>query len=326
MTKRIAVIGAGMAGLACAQACVAAGLEVHLYDKGRRPGGRLATRRAAGTQFDHGAQYATARGPAFSRFVAAAAESGQVAIWPQVGGRHSRWVGVPGMSGLAQAMVDKGVGQVFAGRHVAWIQHDHGLWHLHHHAAQDVAPGFFGAEGGVVDGPFESVALAIPSVQAEGLLRAIVHPLAAAIQPVVVAPCWTLMLAFDHAQPGVDAATLTEGPLAWVARNGSRPGRAPLPDAWVAHANPPWSRAHLERPAETVLPALHAAFAAATGIDAAPAYAAVHRWRYAQTETPLGAPCLWDPASRLAVCGDWCLGDRVEAAFDSGQAAAACMT
>lgn len=325
MTKRIAVIGAGMAGLACAQVCVAAGLAVRVYDKGRRPGGRLATRRAGGAAFDHGAQYATAPGPAFARFIAAAADTGHAAIWPLEGGSHPRWVGLPGMSGLAQAMVDSGVGEILTGRHVAWLQRDGAFWRLRHHPAQDTAPGLVTAEGGVVDGPFDAIVLAIPSIQAEGLLRGIGHPLAAVIAPVVVAPCWTLMLTFDQPQPGQDAATLTEGPLAWIARNASRPGRAPRPDAWVAHASPSWSRTHLERSAELVLPELRAAFAASTGIDAAPAYAAVHRWRYAQTETPLGRLCLWDPASSLAVCGDWCLGARVEAAFDSGQAAAACM-
>ncbi|MGF2507850.1 NAD(P)/FAD-dependent oxidoreductase, partial [Ralstonia pseudosolanacearum] len=36
-----------------------------------------------------------------------------------------------------------------------------------------------------------------------------------------------------------------------------------------------------------------------------------------------GTPCLWDAASRLGACGDWCEGPRVEAAFLSGVALAA---
>jgi renalase len=47
-----------------------------------------------------------------------------------------------------------------------------------------------------------------------------------------------------------------------------------------------------------------------------------HRWRYALVETPLGQACLWDDAARLGVCGDWCLGGRIEAAHDSGTALA----
>jgi renalase len=57
----------------------------------------------------------------------------------------------------------------------------------------------------------------------------------------------------------------------------------------------------------------------------APAYLSAHRWRYALVERPLGEPCLWDEALRLGLCGDWCLGPRVEAAWMSGRALAAAL-
>lgn len=47
-----------------------------------------------------------------------------------------------------------------------------------------------------------------------------------------------------------------------------------------------------------------------------------HRWRYAQVENALQVPCLYDPACRLGAAGDWCLGARIEAAYDSGLALA----
>jgi len=42
---KIAIIGAGMSGLACADALLEVGHEVSLFDKGRGPGGRMSTRR-----------------------------------------------------------------------------------------------------------------------------------------------------------------------------------------------------------------------------------------------------------------------------------------
>ena len=42
----VGVIGAGMAGLACARELAAKGFEVTVFDKGRGLGGRTATRRA----------------------------------------------------------------------------------------------------------------------------------------------------------------------------------------------------------------------------------------------------------------------------------------
>ena len=52
---RVAVIGAGVAGLSCARDLAAAGVEVVVHDKGRRVGGRTSTRRHDGLAFDHGA-------------------------------------------------------------------------------------------------------------------------------------------------------------------------------------------------------------------------------------------------------------------------------
>lgn len=305
-----------MAGLACAQALHADGADVTRFDKASRPGGRLATRRTDELSFDHGAQYATAKGADFQAFVAKAGEL--VTAWDPAA-VHPRWVGVPGMSAFAHAAERRGVGTMLLRRHVAFLERATDGWHLRHLDAATIRPGTV-VDKGERTGPFDRVVLALPAPQAAGLLAALGHGFAAPVAAVVMAPCWTLMLAFADRQEGPDTRTL-EGTLDWIARDSSRPGRPRLPDGWVANARPAWSRDHLEQGPDAVLAELHAAFRAETGITAAPMYAAVHRWRYARTESPLGQACLWDPDG-LAVCGDWCLGARVEAAFDSGRAAA----
>ncbi|MGB1027364.1 MAG: FAD-dependent oxidoreductase, partial [Rhodospirillaceae bacterium] len=73
--KSIAVIGAGIAGLACARICVDKGYTVTVFDKGRGPGGRLSSRRLEAPQssdpmvFDHGAQYLTIRDEGFDQLL-----------------------------------------------------------------------------------------------------------------------------------------------------------------------------------------------------------------------------------------------------------------
>ncbi len=323
---RIAVIGAGMAGLSCAGALHRAGAAVTLFDKSRRVGGRLATRRVDGLLFDHGAQYATVRDPAFVTTMQAMAAAGTAAPWPAAG--EGRWCGVPGMSALARHMEQEGVGILHAGRHVAFLHRDsqggggHG-WHVRHRDTTETPPGLVSDAGGEVAGPFDRVAVALPAPQAAGLLHP--HAFAAEAARTPMAPCWAAMLAFGEATAAPDLLRPETGPLRWIARDSSRPGRAATPECWVAHATPEWSRGHLEQPAETVLALLHTVFAAETGIAAAPRFAAVHRWRYALSEAPLGTPALWDAAAGLGVCGDWCLGARVEAAFLSGRALAGMM-
>ncbi len=317
-SKRIAVIGAGMAGLSCARLLHADGAEVVLFDKGRRPGGRLATRRVDGLRFDHGAQYATAGGAAFQAFLAGAGE--RVAAWDPASPRP-RWVGLPGMSAFAEAAAQGGIGTLLPLRQVTLIERAPPGWLVHHQDAAAVRPGMVGP-GGECAGPFDRIVLALPPPQAAPLLAALGHDFAAIVGAVVMEPCWAMMLAYAERQHGVDRWT-PDGPLSWIARDSSRPGRARLPDCWVAHGSPAWSDAHLECEPEAVLTELHAAFIAATGIEAAPMHRAGHRWRYARTERPLGQDCLSDPPAGLVVCGDWCLGGRVEAAFESGRAAAA---
>ena len=68
--------------------------------------------------------------------------------------------------------------------------------------------------------------------------------------------------------------------------------------------------------------AANAVFAAITGIEAQPVYASAHRWLYALVEQAAGAPCLWNSDMQIGACGDWCIGPRVEAAFESGRAMA----
>lgn len=67
--KDVIVIGAGMAGLTCAQQLKQAGLDVTIVEKSAGVGGRMATRRLQGTWVDHGAQLLSVKSDSFGRFV-----------------------------------------------------------------------------------------------------------------------------------------------------------------------------------------------------------------------------------------------------------------
>jgi predicted NAD/FAD-dependent oxidoreductase len=308
MTHRIAIVGAGVAGLAAARVLAGQGFDVTLFDKSRGVGGRMATRRADGLQFDHGAQYFTARGERFRA---------QAELWA-LDGRAAEWapgwfVGTAAMTAPARALAE-GLA-VTQGRTVSALRRGPDGWSLSGR----------GPDGDALDGPFAAVVLATPAPQAV--------PIAASaglgwpgMQSARYAPCWALLLAFD-APIGLAAASLRpdDDVLAWIARDSTKPGRPLGAETLVAHATPAWSRAHLEDAPETVQAALLARVRQLTGLGATPRYAAAHRWRYALVDRPAGEPFLWDSGARVGACGDWCIGPRIEAAFDSGEALAFAM-
>ena len=58
----VAIVAAGMSGLACARTLTDQGYAVTVFEKSRGVGGRMATRRTQhDITFDHGAQYFTTR-------------------------------------------------------------------------------------------------------------------------------------------------------------------------------------------------------------------------------------------------------------------------
>jgi predicted NAD/FAD-dependent oxidoreductase len=320
----VAVIGAGIAGLACATTLARAGIGVTLFEKSRRPGGRVATRRVEGLSFNHGAQFATAHGPDFAALLAGLAAAGIAASWPAAGGEGRRMSFRPGMSALPSSMAEQAAiagAELRTTRHAAFLHRTDGGWQVRHLDAADIRPGGTAREGGDLSGPFGAVLMALPGHQAASLIATAGHRFADTARTAVMAPCWAVMTRFSEPVDGADVRQSATSPIAWAARESARPGAEPAADHWVLHASAGWSRAHLEDRPEAAGAALIAAFRAETG--SAPSDLVVaHRWRYALAETPLGQACLWDDAARLGVCGDWCLGARIEAAHDSGAALA----
>jgi renalase len=298
----IVIIGAGMAGLACARRLAHAGQAPVVLDKGRGIGGRVATRRVGALQFDHGAQYVNAHGAGFAAVLHSLGNA--VAGWQDGTGRtHS--VGVPGMSAIPKAL---GAGlDIRQNAQVArLVQSDDG-WALH-------------LDTGTVRAA--RVVVTVPAPQVAGLLGA-EHPLVVALAPVQLVPCLTLMAAVTTPAPFI-ARQDADDPLAWIAQDSAKPGRPQGPDTlWVAQAGEAFSRAYLEDDPTAIAARMLPLLCDRLGVTPdRVTHAAAHRWRYARVTQALGQPFLRNADATLYLGGDWCIGPRVEAAWTSGTAIA----
>ena len=302
----IAIIGAGLAGLSAARQLREAGVASVIFEKSRGLGGRMSTRRVDHLQFDHGAQYFTAKGARFRALVADWQTQGAAAPWGE-----GSFVGAPAMTSPARAL---GEGHhILTECQVSALQRGPDGWRI------ETAAGPVGVEG---NGHFDGVFLAIPAPQAQALLASCALNLPG-IEAVQYGPCIALMLAFDAPiNLTADRMKLEDPVIRWIARDSSKPGRPQGHTTLVVHAGPEWSRAHLEETPDSLADVLLTQFQNVTGNRAVPIYKSAHRWRYALVEQAVGTSCLFDAAAGIGACGDWCLGPRVEAAFDSGEALA----
>ena len=113
---KIAIIGAGISGLTTA-INLDKNSDITLFEKSRGAGGRICTRYTDSYNFDHGAQFFTARSPEFKEFLKPLIKSGVIDNWKarlievrdnviinrqQWNNDLPRYVGVPSMSSIGK--------------------------------------------------------------------------------------------------------------------------------------------------------------------------------------------------------------------------------
>ncbi|HYX96117.1 MAG TPA: NAD(P)-binding protein [Geodermatophilus sp.] len=300
----VTVVGAGIAGVACARALAGAGVPVRVLDRGRRPGGRMASRTMSGRAVDLGASYLTAHeGSPFAAVVDDWVARGLARPWTDTfavagpDGLRSTTTGpvrYAAAAGLRSLVEDLATGlDVESGRTVAAV-----------------------GPGRRVDGEdVPAVVLAMPDPQARRLLDADAAGRLLDDRP--WEPSLAVVLGWSERRWPADlhGAFVHDDPaVTWVADDGDRRGDgAPV---LVAHTTAELAAAHLEDPDAAAGP-VAVAVGRALGIDGPPAWTAVHRWTYARPAEPRPEP--FGLADGIGVCGDgWSAPSRVESAWTSG--------
>jgi renalase len=282
----VTVVGAGIAGVACAVQLRAAGVAVRVLDRARSVGGRMASPRLHGRPVDLGAAYFTVSDPEFAEVVNRWQAAGLARPWTAElavltdGGRDRaagpvRWAAPGGLRSLVREL----------------------------------------AAGPDVDGePTDTVVLAMPDPQAIRLLHPS-SPAAALLADrpwrpsIAVAAGWVsrswdpLPAAFVNGHP-----TLTS-----IADDGDRRGDGAA--VLVAHTTPGPARAHDADP-DAAVPAVLAALRELLGVPD-PEWTFAHRWRFAAPEDSRDEPFHLGPAG-VALAGDGWGPSKVETAWRSG--------
>jgi len=311
----VAVIGSGMAGLTAARKLEAAGAQVTVFDKSKGTGGRLSSRSFEGGWIDHGAPYFSCERPSFLEFLKEHLPTESLQPWqPQVmgalgAGESLHSIGVPRSSAITRGLL--GDLRFQPSTRIARLAASADGWQLFN-------------DGESLLGCWPQVVIAVPAPQALALLRD-QPPLAEAIRAVTMEPCWVTAVRSRSRLTGqADVAVYEDAVVRRIVHNSAKPGRMNT-NVYLVQASKSWSMAHLEETAESVGDQLQKRFDRLVSGDGGSEILFSHRWRYAFTESALGPPCLWNAELSLGVCGDWCLGRRVEDAWKSGADLAARM-
>ena len=332
----VLVIGGGMAGLRAATLRAAAGDAVTIVDKGRRHGGRMATRRVDDATFDTGALDLTAHGPRFLAAVDGWVLDGIAAGAP---GSPARWRGRPTMRSLPEALAARSGAGVRLATTVTAVGVEDGRWTVEVSTADTTAETTLAADALVVTTPAPQ-ALALlggdDDADESASPARITERTRALLAAVTYAPSLTVLVRPPDRDGDGDALAdcgpeaLVGTDLARVHRN-DRAGASPTV-ALTLQATVAFSAAHLDgdRAAAGVILAAHASELVGAPLEVVH----VHGWRYAQVVEGIPLPALRDDTSGapLVLAGDLfeAHGDApegtrpegIERAFASGGAAA----
>jgi predicted NAD/FAD-dependent oxidoreductase len=334
----IAIVGAGLAGLAAARELRRAGHDVVIFEKSRAIGGRLASRRAEidghVIVFDHGAQNIKASASALETVAHEVLSPEHFApilepvclhdgqrILPgdPASNAEPKWSCRGGITALAKALAREI--EIRFDTIVASLSESENGVELR-------------GESAVSLGHFDRVILSAPVPQCVQLLhdsdlRGGTNGRVDALRPAAYRNCLSLMLWYRAPLRGGWYALLAQDrthPLLWLAHENCK-GNTPIGTALVAQLGPAWSHEHYADADELIVAAASKWISELLGeAFSTPAWSAVKRWRYAQPDLTVDFDSVNPRGSRVVICGDGLAGGKAHLAFESGLRAARFVT
>jgi renalase len=345
----VVVVGAGVAGLICAQRLQQLGKRVIVVEKSRGLGGRLATRRLPKGHADHGVRYLEEQGSLTHYLIDRLCKHQVLQPWSnrlhtcdRSGGLHPfnrSQIGYASEAGITSVAKVLGTGlEIWRNRRVTAITITaEQTWALTFDSADSSAAPALTAKALVVAIPAPQALDLLEPLVAQGLAPEVVTN----IRSVQFSPCITAIAAYPNDQQPIadslpwQAVAFSDDPdLDWVAIDSSKQSTPAVPTV-IVQSTATFAEAHLD--AIDLQPVgQHLLDRAATLASwlAAPEILQVHRWRYAFVSHPLSVDSVVVDVPLPMVCaGDWCGGGLqnssgfsgyggIESALRSGLAAA----
>jgi len=315
----IAIVGAGIAGAACANQLMQQKMPVAVFDKGRAAGGRMSSKRTCEGYADLGAQYFTARTESFAAQCKQWQEQQVITCWqPRIAvfddvlqaspDAIKRYIGLPSMQKPVQQLLQSV--DVKTQCLVDTVQYADGHWQLY--------------SNNIWLGNFSRLVLAVPQQQAMALLQYVSAELpnwSELFDTPALLPCWAVNITLSAlTTTPYDAVFVRKHTaVSWVARQNSKLGRGDQ-ERWLVHFSPVFSKAHLNASEDFIAEVARLELQQILAQPLQITSSLCHRWRYAQQSdeyTPPGP--VWLPELNLGLCGDWLAGGRVENAWLSGK-------
>lgn len=302
--RRVAVIGAGMAGASAARTLLAQGWHVEVFDKSRGTGGRAASASLGDARVDLGAQSLPAS-PCGMQV--------QLRDWQGQGlCRPCEGLGqvVPaGMSRLTRQLLEG-----------ATLHVSHKVTAL----TRDAGKIALVLEDGNHEYGFDAVVLAVPAPQAVPLLAGDSRweGLAERARQQDFLPQWVLAVEEKGGETAGSPVVRGRGPISIAVCQQAKGLQAASAanQSWVVQAGTGWSLEHVDAAREDVQTELLTAWRALHG-ERELLNHCLHRWLYA-------LPVMMENASPthvsagVALAGDWLVRPDLSGAFESGSAAA----
>ena len=272
-TRRVGIVGAGLAGSFAGRLLTDRGMDVTLFDKGRGAGGRLSAKRNPTIgRLVHGAPFLHIHDVRLRSFVEEWVEQGHL------------------------LSVEPGRYRSHAPNEL--IKHlQHGLDVRFSHRVSHVLPG--SVHISEQEHRFDAIVVTAPAPQTIDMLKGLDG--FTVLSTVTYQPCWVAMTEDDRKpKPHPDVHRIT-----------GHSGQ------WALHATASWTRRHLERSPDEIVPIL----LNAVGLDGGRGMA--HRWRYARVEQDLDPSIHGDhlEADGVLVAGDMCAGGDANGALVSALSA-----